>query len=320
VDRNGQPITLSGLLSVPDKPAKGVILVPHFTITSRHESPSAKITGDAEPFQDDYIILAPDYLGYGVTADSIHPYLYGSLTARHCVDMLLHADHALDSMGATKPLDSIYIVGYSQGAATALWTLKLIEEKNTNRFHVIRCFAGDGPYDVAATYDEAVAHNKVSLPLVIPMLVIGSDAAYDLNFDLNDYFTPRLQKTYARYIRDKEYRVFSLFFRMPYHRLSHWLTPEAMDKTHPIGQRLYQALQRSSLVRDDYCPDWTPAAPLFIFHSTNDDVVTIQCAYHLQHCYPDLPNVTYDFGRYGSHLLAAKRFFSTVKSQLRTEN
>lgn len=118
VDQHGDSIRLSGLLSIPDS-ARGIILIPHYTIAACDESPSQKPTGEAKAFRDNYVLLMPDYIGYGITCERTHPYLHGALTARNTVDMLLGLQPMLDSLSLGISLDSIYIVGYSQGGAAA---------------------------------------------------------------------------------------------------------------------------------------------------------------------------------------------------------
>ena len=162
VDQHGDSLTLSGKIYMPEHP-KGIILLPHYTIASNDEVPSTGGSGEERFLCNDYVLIMPDYIGYGVTRDRVHPYLHGELTARNTVDMLLASRAAVDSMlQATTPachltVDTISVVGFSQGGATALWVLKLLEQNYADRVHVTGCYAGSGPYDVAATYDVAVA-------------------------------------------------------------------------------------------------------------------------------------------------------------------
>ena len=327
VDQHGDSIILSGCLSVPqDKAPKGIILLPHYTICSNDEAPSNKVTAEAGYFNEDFVLVMPDYLGYGVSGDRVHPYLHGELTARNTVDMLFAVQPILDSMSLGIPLDSIYIVGVSQGGATAVWTLKLIEEEFADKIHVIKCFASSGPYDVAATYDEAKRTNFVGLAATIAILVTGTDAAYDLHLDYNELFTRPMQRAYTRYIADKKMGVFPILLRMPSHKLTHWLKPQALDKTNPQAKRLYEGLLRSSLVHypedggaDSVCTTWRPTTPLYILHSTNDDVVTFRCAENLQRCLSDSPNITWDFDKYGNHLVSIYHFYTLVQNMLSEE-
>ena len=329
IDQHGDTLTLSGKLSVPDKP-KGVVLIPHYTIASNDETPSVTTTPEEKKLRDNYILIMPDYIGYGVTRDRVHPYLRGDLTARNCVDMLL-------AVQPTVCIDTIILVGFSQGGATVLWTLKLLEEEYAGRIHVSKCFAGSGPYDVAATYDEAIRTNKVALPLVIPMLVMGTSEAYDLGLKREDFFTPELDKIYDDYVASKNRTITYSYFRMLNHKVDHWLTAYGRDKSQPDTRRMYETLLRSSLVhypldtnpvgQEVICPGtgyseqssvgtWRPKAPVHIFHSYDDSIVTFRCAEHLQRCWADLPNITYDFGHYGGHLSSAMKFYDKVKKNL----
>ncbi len=325
VDQHGDSLTVSGRLMVPlgTTPA-GIILMPHYTIFCNQEAPSNHPTHDAVALRDRYVILQPDYVGYGVTIDRVHPYLHGQTAARNTVDLYLSMLPVLDSLALGIPLDSIYIVGYSQGGASALWTLKLIEEKFADRIHVIKCFAGGGPYDVAATYDQCLLQKRYATPMIIPILVMGTSAAYDLNLQQEFFFRPALRKAYAKWIEPKSFGPKDIYLHMLNHRLRHWLTAQAMDKSQPQTQSFYHGLLRSSLVHfpviegetDSIVPTWTPRTPLYIFHSTNDDIVTFRCAQHLQRCYGSLPSVTWDFAEYGPHIRASREFVSRVKAIL----
>lgn len=330
IDQFGDTLTLSGKLTIPqNKTPKGIILIPHYTITAESEVPSNKLTYEASYFKDDYILVMPDYIGYGITKERVHPYLHGTLTARNCVDMYLHVQPMLDSLQLGIATDSLYMVGVSQGGAAVLWTLKLIEEEYAGRLHVIRCFAGSGPYDVAATYDDGMLTNYTFLPLTIALLTVGTDAAYGLQLNTDSFFTSPMRKIYKRYIEPKKEPITSLFFKMPNHKVSYWLTAYGMDKTRPESRRMYEGLLRSSLVHypleddphpsDSIVPEWTPRTPLYIFHSTKDDVVTPHCVYHLQRRYPDEPNIVYDIDNYGGHLQSIYTFYPKVKKMLDAE-
>ena len=328
VDQYGDSLLLSGKVTIPETDSiKGIILLLHYTISSDAEAPSNTTISEAKVFQDDYVLIMPDYIGYGLTRDRIHPYLHGSLTAHNAVDMLLYTRALLDSMQVAPYSDGIYIVGYSQGGAVALWTQRLLEEQYAEQIPIRACFAGSGPYDVATTFDDAVMRNRVGLPLVVPYLVIGTKVAYGLEVDCEAFFTAAMQKKYTRYIINKEYGIGSLYFRMPQHRLCHWMTKEGMDKASPATKKIYEGLLQSSLVHyaiddsevgsDSIVPAWRPHSPTYIFHSKKDEVVTFYNALHLQRAMGALPNVTYDFGHYGGHLRSAMTFFPRVRERMK---
>lgn len=327
IDQHGDSLLLSGLVSTPiGQTPKGIILIPHYTIAADKEAPSNKATGEAKYFRDDFVLLMPDYIGYGITKDRPHPYLHGELTAHNCVDMVLGVQHVLDSLNVTIPRDSIYIVGYSQGGASALWTLKLIEEHYADRLHVKYCFAGSGPYDVASSYDEAVTLNRSGLPATIPFLTIGTDVAYDLHLNREKQFTQATIRILDEYILSKNHGIASLYFRMLNHTVTHWMSDYGRDKSQPETARLYKGLLRSSLVhypvndhplgQDSICPSWPWTTPTYIFHSTNDDIVPVLNALHLRRCYGNRPNVTFDIDKFGNHMRSSKIFLKRVQDKL----
>lgn len=317
VSQWGDSITLSGKIFLPKSSPQGLILIPHYTIGARHEAPSECSPFEARLVQNGYVLVMPDYIGYGITIDSIHPYLDVNLTARNSVDMLLQAQSFLQWLLVP---DNLYIVGFSQGAAAAMASLQLIEKEHPN-IQVKKCFCGSGPYDVAATYDDAVERNRVGLPLLVPSLVLGTSAAYQLNLQPEYFFTPYLLNRYEKWIMSKKKGLVAQSLLMPSVRLSHYMTAEGMDKNHPETARLYEGFIRSSLVyisdNDTIFPDWQPQTPIYLFHSTNDDIVTFRCAEHMR-SFLEASNaeVTYDFGKYGSHISSLLHFIKNVQKNL----
>ena len=100
IDIDGNPITLSGKVILPAKgPIKRYILVSHYTIASNAEAPSNIFSLEGLLVKLGYALIIPDYLGYGVTADHIHPYLVMDLTARNVLDMYLAVVPFLEAAG-----------------------------------------------------------------------------------------------------------------------------------------------------------------------------------------------------------------------------
>jgi len=339
VDQNGDSLILSGKIREPEgMPAKGIVLLPHYTISADKEAPSNKGTKEPQYIPEDYIVVMPDYIGYGVTKDRIHPYLAGELTARNCVDMLL--SQALpDSL-------PVYVVGFSQGAASAMWIIKLLEEQYADRVPLKQGFVGSGPYDVAAMYDLSVAENSMNLPMSIPMLIEGVNVAYNLGLPTENFYTPAMKRAYRRHIAGKKKAVVTIFIHMLNHKATHWLSPQGLDRTHPQTGILYAAFLRSSFVHypvdsvvnysevdslgyysmkdsvlstEIVCPEWQPRTPVYVFHSMEDDIVPFFNAEHLRRCFVSAP-YTYDFGNYGTHIKSMPLFFTRVRDSLSSQS
>lgn len=86
------------------------------------------------------------------------------------------------------------------------------------------------------------------------------------------------------------------------------LTPLALDKTQSPTDLFYQAL------KDNRVTDFNPNAPLYLFHSEDDDMVPFSNSRNLRQALQQqhAEDVQYDFGHYGSHLNAALLFFRKV--------
>ena len=317
VDQNGDSLTLSGKVREPEGvPAKGVVLLPHYTLTADKEAPSNKGTKEPQYIPEDYIVLMPDQIGFGATKDRTQLYLVGELTARNCVDMLL-AENLPDSL-------PVYVAGYSQGAASAMWIIKLLEEQYADRVPLKQGFVGSGPYDVAAMYDIGVAQNYTTLPLSIPLLIEGMKVAYGLDLQTKDFYTRATERCYRKYIAGKKKGVMEIFIHMMNRKMTHWLSPQGMDKSLPQTQRLYSCFLHSSLVHypvegtvgtDTVCPSWQPRTPVYVFHSTTDDVVPFFNAEHVKRCFVSAP-FTYDFDDHGTHIKSMPVFFNHVRDVL----
>lgn len=320
VDQFGDSITLSGKIFMPKEGrAERIILCPHFTITANSEAPSECWPFESILAQKNYILLMPDYIGFGITADRTHPYLDARLAATNSIDMLRAAVLFLLGNNRYPAEDSIYIVGFSQGAAVAIAALQQVE--NERICSVKKCFASSGPYDVAATYDLCVERNHVGMAFVVPSFVMGTDAAYDLHIHPDTIFTPWMLKR-LDYVMSKKHSVLATSLYLTRGKLSKYLSPAGLDKSKGEQQRLYQGYLRSSLVHiyggDTILSDWCPKAPIYLMHSSSDDLVNFECALNLQTMFTinGATAVDYDFGNYGGHIRSMLRFFKKLDKML----
>lgn len=325
VDQHGQPVTLSGKIYFPREGlAKRFVLEPHYTILSNSEAPSECDMPEAVLRDKGYALIMPDYLGYGITKDLRHPYLHCTLAAQNTVDLYLAAAAFLDKLSRTPENDSLIIVGYSQGAQTAVATLRLLETAYP-QVPVKQCFAGSGPYDVARTYDVCMATNNAGLNFTIPLLIMGTSWAYDLNLDPYYFMHTKTVHRADKYLFTKDYTATDvvLLGRMGLStKVSRYMTKKGMDKSLPQTAVLYDGLLRSSIVHvsetDTIFGDWVPKTPLFLLHSEQDKAVPFENSLSLRLMLETkgAQNVEYDFGNYGNHITAMMRFLDILSKRL----
>ena len=306
-DQNGDKVRLSGKVFLPAKgDVKGIILVSHFTICADYECPSRAFQLEGILALDGYAIVMPDYIGYGATADRPHPYLCSFLTAQNIVDMLDAVVPYLEKIGREPEDKDLYLMGYSQGGATTMAVQRLLETEYSTKYTIRRNFAGAGPYDIAATYDESIAMDKTGIPCAIPMIIIGMNVGENLGLDYSVYFQKDLLKNYEEWIFSKKYTTMELKKLMGVTQLSKLMTDIAMQKRDANTIKLYNAMLHNSILTG-----WVPEAPVYMFHSQDDDTVPFLNSQHMKDRFKYC-NVEYNFGHYGSHQSGCVRFIETV--------
>lgn len=305
----GDSLMVSGRVYLPkNRNLKGIVVANHYTICSDVEAPSNMFSMESMFTMKGYAVIMPDYVGYGLSRDEIHPYLHWRSAAQTAVDMLDCMPALLDYYGYTYPTD-VVVAGYSQGGAVALGVARMIEENNSS-FTVRKLYAGAGPYDPAATYDYCVERDTMGIPAAIPMIVMGLNDAYDLGFTLDDFFQEPLLSNYNEWIASKQYTVMQINERMGSTCMSKLMTPQSLDRTNLLTKRLYDALQENSNV------GYPLQAPAYFLHSTTDEVVPLINTQNLADEMPDKSHILFDIGEYGSHMAANIPFMQYVYQDL----
>ena len=320
IDTDYDLITLSGKVVMP---ANGkfdrYILVSHYTIGSDREAPSNAYPLEGLLCSMGYALICPDYIGYGVTRDKVHPYLVMDITAMNVVDMYLSVKNFFEAAGIRPKYDDIYLLGYSQGGATTM-AVEYIIETLYNRvleddpIQIRRVFAGGGPYDVQATYNRFVTTDVADYPIAVPLVLQGMIVGNHLDLDPQKIMQPWLYAKMDEWVNSKEYttgQVNELIGTKVTHRM---LTETGMDVKSKEVSELYKAMVQNSIV--SYA--WIPEAPVYIMHSMDDETVTYLNATNAKQKWSSA-NIQYNFGHYGGHVKTCLRFLLTVKTLLEQE-
>ena len=313
VDENGEPIKLSGRIVLPaDGKVSRVMVVSHFTIGRNDECPSITLPLECLFAAKGIAVIAPDYLGYGVTSYRVHPYLVADLTARNVVDMFNAAMPFLEYIGCKPKYDDIFLFGYSQGGATTVAVQQYLESHQPET-KIRLNMAGSGPYDVATTYDVLIAQDKTDFPCAIPMLIQGLDVGCHLGLKYEEFFKPDMLKNYDKWINSKEYTMGQISTMIGTKKISDVLTEKARNKASEGTIDMYKAMLDNSLTYRFY-----PSAPVYMFHSFDDNVVPFENSALVRDRLMEMgfTNVTYNFGHYGGHTNGFIRFLFSMMDLL----
>jgi len=121
-----------------------------------------------------FVVLMPDYLGFGSSTEVFHPYLVMDATVNPILDMF----RAVKEMTAKTDLafklsPDLYIMGYSQGGLSTLQLQKSIETNYSSEFNLKAVGCGAGPYNLTQITDAVVTATTYLQPYYIAYIMKG---------------------------------------------------------------------------------------------------------------------------------------------------
>lgn len=265
---DGTSVEASGIIAYPESEViRGVVVAEHFTIADNAEAPSSQLaTFESALALYGYLVISPDYLGFGSTVNLPHPYIHAASSAQTSIDL---AFATREYMGIKEiALDNkCYAVGYSQGGHAALAFAKMAEEKYPNDFTIQAISAGGGPYEPQQMFDLLLKNDYTGYPASIPMTVLGLDYADNLQLDLSNIFLEPLLSNYKAWY-NKTKTIGEINRLLGSNKISNFMHPSVFS-TEPSAdvQKLYISLEKNRLTQ------WTPKAPITLIHGTEDAVV-----------------------------------------------
>ncbi|HSI55201.1 MAG TPA: prolyl oligopeptidase family serine peptidase [Ramlibacter sp.] len=251
VDGQGQQIVASGLVAIPQKQASApspVLSYQHGTIKQQSDAPSSLAKLGDPPIvlaSLGYIVMAADYVGYGVSAAAPHPYLLSTPSAAAVIDLMTAAKYWRQ---VQQVLDNkqLFLTGYSEGGYVTMATHRALQAgTSTHRNELVRVVAGAGPYNVQATMDQLLAIIREMYP--------------PLGAVLNPGFLRFLSDEDRRHARD-------LLMG-----LSLGLDAEVTFMPTVIDNYLMDNRAAVESTSDVY--DWAPQVPVSLFHGRDDRTV-----------------------------------------------
>ena len=251
VDADGRQIVASGLVGIPQKPANAlspVLSYQHATIKAQADAPTS-LTKLGDPpvvlASLGYIVEAADYVGFGVSAGTPHPYLMSAPSASAVIDFLTaskywrQTQHVADNK-------QLFLTGYSEGGYVTVAAHRALQAgTSTHRGELVRVVAGDGPYDVGATLDQLLEIMRVDY--------------FPLGYVLDPGFLRYLGDEDRRHARDL---LLALLIGID---PSVVYSPTVIDN--------FLSDNRAAIDTLSSVYDWAPQVPLDLFHGRDDRTV-----------------------------------------------
>ena len=281
VDPFGNPCTLSGTITVnkklmeEDKPFNGILLYNHFTIYATTQAPSrGAVEFPTGASLTDFIVVAPDYYGFGITEKEPQAYCISRANGRASLDAYLAAKRLIEDLQVKKGNDFV-IAGYSEGGQTTMAVLREISERHPE-IKVKRAFAGDGPYDINSMYD-AITKGTTEMPSTVCNVLYAFNHFFRLGYDIHDYLKDPVAKNFNKWFLSKENKRRALDEELIKTKKTSDICTDAVLNTNSALSRKFKA----AFSQDALTSGWTPRRDfdVMLFHDTKDDVVPVENFY-----------------------------------------
>jgi len=330
VDPFGNPCTLSGTITVDkslikdNRPFNGILLYNHFTIYATTQAPSrGAIEFPTGAALTDFIVVAPDYYGFGITEKEPQAYCISRANGRASLDAYLAAKRIIEDLKVKKG-DDFIIAGYSEGAQTTIGVLREISERHPE-IKVKRAFAGDGPYDINSMYD-AITKGYTEMPSTVCNVLYAFNHFFRLGYDIHDYLKDPVAKNFDEWFLSKKNKRRALDEELiKTKKTSDICTAAVFNGNSSLSLKFKEAFKEDALTSG-----WTPRSDLdlMLFHDTKDDVVPVENFYAMSKFLKDHGIKTEEFvGEYSSetikeigitnHETSALTFFLRIISWIR---
>jgi pimeloyl-ACP methyl ester carboxylesterase len=263
---DGQPVTASGAVLVP------VTSEPLPLLSYQHGTISPKDEGRAPSYyrsggelytaisvlaSSGYVVVAPDYIGYGASKNLPHPYEHAASLASASLDML-RATREFSKKENIKLNNKNFLLGYSEGGFATLALHKLIEEQHAAEFTITASAPGAGAYNKSAFAEYIL---KSDQPLNFLSSYVWVLDTYNRVYNINRPLTTYFQEPWATRLQANP------FAKMPEQAKQLFTEPFREGILNKTDQPMTTAF------RDNDIYDWRPRAPLALFHGTDDDYV-----------------------------------------------
>jgi pimeloyl-ACP methyl ester carboxylesterase len=191
----GAGITASGLVCLPVADESfPVISFQNGTNTSHANAPTANPLNYNYMLleamaSNGYVLLIPDYIGFGASDNLVHPYYQKESTATSVIDMLKAVEELMEEKTILANSDgSTYLMGYSQGGWATLSVLEALDKNAAADIEINAASCGAGAYDLMMMSQWVIDLPVFSAPQYLPYFVYSEQEFGALTDPLSHFF------------------------------------------------------------------------------------------------------------------------------------
>lgn len=217
-----------------------------------------------------FIVVMPDYIGFGASSQIPHPYLHAESTVQSILDML----RAVNELGTketilAKPTKDLFIFGYSQGGWATMQIQKAIETNYSSEFNLIASSCGAGPYSLEFISNYVTSKTDYPMPYFLAYVLNSYHSLGLFTNPISDFF----QEPYASRIPglfDGKHSGGTINATLTT-KVADLLTPEY--RTQNATNNKFAGL-RSAFIANSVAA-WNISTPTRMYHAANDEYIPV---------------------------------------------
>ncbi len=269
----GDQIKASGLVAFPDTEKGMPILNFNHGTTSLHSDAPTEDLFQYSFFSNaasaGYIFVIPDYLGFGISDNIVHPYYRSDITGQTVVDMIRATKELAREEGYNFNGD-VFLSGYSEGGFATMSAHHNLENNNYSGINLVASAPAAGGYDIIGMLDYFLSKETYHVPYYIAYVAMGYKTSYDWDLPLSAMFNEPYASIIPDYFNGKYSG--SEINNVLNDTISVLLTSNFINNTYsdPNLRIIIDALEENSL------DNWVPKTKMLMYHGTSDITVPYQ--------------------------------------------
>ena len=214
-----------------------------------------------------YIVVMPDYVGFGESTVPDHPYV--TLALGDSVTGALGAAQAALRRSPVSASGKVFLTGYSEGGYATMAGARALQLDGVVPAGIVPC---DGPYDLSGTMLRQMLYQEVKVPSYLLYAASGLHALYP-SLDYGALLKPPYVALLNGGLFDGTHTNAEIAaLGLPSEPVE-MLDPDAADLLRIPTGAVY-----GLLAANDAWQGWVPAAPIVFVHCPLDDVVPYENA------------------------------------------
>ncbi len=269
----GENIKASGLVAFPETINNVPILNFNHGTTSLHRDAPTEDLFQYSFFSNaasaGYIFVIPDYLGFGISDDILHPYYRSDITGSTIVDMLRATKELAEIEGYNFNGD-VFLSGYSEGGFATMSAHRTLEENNSYGLNLVASAPAAGGYDMTGMLNYFLSLGTYHQPYYLAYVALSYKTSYDWGLQLSDIFNEPYASLIPQYFNG-QYSGGEINSVLSY-SINLLLNENFRNNfyTDPSLNVVVEAFEENSFNQ------WVPKTKMLMYHGTADITVPYQ--------------------------------------------